>query len=118
LDIPELSVHDLMVLPNGEQKEQIGKALENATQKLAEGEAAVAASLGYALCRCEFPPPPMLQVGFLRLQSLTGSDRGAAMAQASKPGSRAIGLAVHECPKCKRTDAPGYSFEQDGAGSY
>jgi hypothetical protein len=103
------------MLPSSDKKEEVGKALDDAARKLGEGEAAVAASLGYQLCRCEFPPTPMLQVGHIRLIGLNVWDRKAAMARAAKMGAGLVGsIAVHECPKCKRTDVPSYpEFERN-----
>lgn len=100
------------LLPSGDQKDQVGAALETATRKLAEGEAAVAASLGYKLCLCEFPPTPMLRVGHIRISQLSGMDKGPAMER--NGGGMTGSIAVHECPKCKQTDAPSYpNFARD-----
>jgi hypothetical protein len=66
-------------LPNGEGKNQISNALNQATEKLAEGEAAVASALGFTLCRCAFPPTPMLMVGSIPIRHLSGIDRGQAL---------------------------------------
>lgn len=72
--------------------ELIDAALDNATKAAAIAEAEVAQALGYQLCKCEFPPIPMLTVG----------NTGRA------GGSRA----VYECPKCKHnTEAP-YTFNR------
>ena len=103
------------LLPSGEQKDQVGKALENATRKLGEGEAAIADALGYQLCRCEFPPTPMLRVGHLPYARLSGTDKGIVLAQHAKAGGGLTGaVAVHACPKCKQTDAPAYpDFTRD-----
>jgi hypothetical protein len=46
------------LLPNGEEKTRIGNALDEATEKMAEGEAAVASALGFTLCRCAVRPLP------------------------------------------------------------
>jgi hypothetical protein len=100
------------MLPNGEQKDKTARALEDAALKLAEGESAVAQALGFNLCRCEFPPTPMLMVGHVRIMSLTHHDRQLAMARQVKHGGMTGSVAVHECPKCKTTDAPSYTIER------
>ena len=97
------------LLPDGDRKDQVGEALATVTRKLREGEAAIADALGYQLCRCQFPPTPMLRVGHLPYRHLSGIDRGAVLAQHVKAGGGLIGaIAVHVCPRCKQTDAPAY----------
>jgi hypothetical protein len=99
------------LLPNSDQKNRIEMALTHASEKMAEGEAAVANALGYTLCRCQFPPTPMLMVGYLPIRHLSGIDMGQVLSQKPKAGGGMTGsIAVHECPKCKTTDAPGYNF--------
>jgi hypothetical protein len=101
-------------LPSGSGKEQIGRALDQATEKMVEGEAAIAIALGYTLCRCAYPPTPMLMVGYVPIRQLRGIDRGQALSPRSPAGGSLTGaIPVHECPKCKNTDAPTYpSFQR------
>ena len=75
------------ILPEGEKKEAVAASLTEAGRQLRLAEAQIAQGLGYKLCRCEFPPTPMLDIGDFR---------------------NAMGLRtrVHECPRCKRTDGP------------
>ena len=101
-------------LPSSGDKDRIGDALDEAMQKMAEGEATVASALGYTLCRCAFPPTPMLTVGHIPIRSLNGIDKGQALSRHSNTGGGMTGsIPVHECPKCKTTDAPTYpNFER------
>ncbi|MET3299667.1 hypothetical protein [Bradyrhizobium diazoefficiens] len=71
--------------------ELIDAALDNATKAAAIAEAEVAKALGYQLCKCEFPPTPMLTVG--------NTSRGGP-------------AAVYECPKCKYNTAAPYTFNR------
>jgi hypothetical protein len=52
-------------LPSGEKKEVAARTLEEADKQLRLAEAEIAKALGYTLCRCEFPPTPMLQVSYM-----------------------------------------------------
>jgi hypothetical protein len=63
-------------------------ALDAAERQVALAEAQIAQLLGYQLCRCQFPPTPMLDVGELHVEGLKGSSGR-----------------VHECPKCGQNDA-------------
>jgi hypothetical protein len=97
------------MLPSSDQKQRIETALAQANEKMAEGEAAVANALGYTLCRCQFLPTPMLMVGHIPIRHLNGMDIGQALSQKRKAGGSMTGsIPVHECPKCKTTDAPSY----------
>lgn len=100
--------------PSGSEKDRAAAALEDAERKMAEAEAGVAAALGYTLCRCQFPPTPMLAVGHIPIRHLNGIDRGQVLAQHPKAGGGMTGsIPVHQCPKCKTTDAPSYpNFER------
>jgi hypothetical protein len=69
------------LLPEGDQREKaITMALDSAAASAKIAEAEVAKALGYELCKCEFPPTPMLTVGELNGRPKTGP--------------------VYECPKC------------------
>ena len=97
------------MLPSSDQKQRIETALAHASEKMAEGEAAVANALGYTLCRCQFPPTPMLLVGHIPIHHLSGIDKGQVLSQKPKAGGGMTGsVPVHECAKCKTTDAPNY----------
>jgi hypothetical protein len=69
------------LLPPGDQRgAAISQALATAESTSRIAEAEVAKALGYELCKCEFPPTPMLTVGSLDGRPNTGQ--------------------VYECPKC------------------
>lgn len=69
------------ILPAGDQREAaISQALATAESSSKIAEAEIAKSLGYELCKCEFPPTPMLTVG-------------------EHNGRPKMGP-VYECPKC------------------
>lgn len=71
------------LLPAGDKRESaISQALMTAKSSAKIAEAEVAKALGYELCKCEFPPIPMLTVGFI--------------------DNKEVGLVgpVYECPKC------------------
>lgn len=70
----------------------IDAALDKASKATAIAEAQVAQALGYQLCKCEFPPTPMLTVGS------TGRDDKAAT--------------VYQCPKCKHDTAAPFTFNR------
>ena len=81
------------VLPPGDKKEAIGQSLAHAERQVQLAEAQVARALGYRLCRCTFPPIPMLLVGF----RLNGFDQPED---------------VHECPACKTNTAQLEAWER------
>jgi hypothetical protein len=78
--------------PNDKRAATITAALEAAetSSKIAEAEAAKA--LGFELCKCQFPPTPMLTVGMLS-------------------GRPKIGP-VFECPKCGFNTAHPFNYER------
>jgi hypothetical protein len=80
--------------PNGGKDEGklIEAALDKANAATAIAEAEVAQALGYQLCKCEFPPTPMLTVG------TTGR------------GDRAT--VVYECPKCRFNTSMPFTFNR------
>jgi hypothetical protein len=67
--------------PTDDEQKVIGRALEEAEKAARLADAQTAKALGYTLCHCQFPPVPMLTVGFLQPR---GNREGP----------------VHECPKC------------------
>ena len=71
------------LLPAGDQREPaISQALVTAESSSKIAEAEIAKALGYELCKCKFPPAPMLTVGFI-----DNKDAG-------------LMGPVYECPKC------------------
>ncbi|RBP17183.1 hypothetical protein DFR50_10368 [Roseiarcus fermentans] len=48
------------LMPRGRDSEAIGRSLDEAGRALELASAAMARDLGYPLCRCVFPPKPML----------------------------------------------------------
>jgi len=48
------------LLPKGRDRDAIARRLEEADLALELSNARLAADLGYPLCRCAFPPRPML----------------------------------------------------------
>src|SRR4051812_37574885 len=51
------------LLPNDQKKEAATQALEQAEKASRTAEAGIAKALGYELCKCQFPPTPMLTIG-------------------------------------------------------
>jgi hypothetical protein len=56
----ELMRAALSLMPKGDEKEKIGAKLAEAEIALELTNAKLAQDLGYPLCRCVFPPRPML----------------------------------------------------------
>jgi hypothetical protein len=90
------------VLPEGEKKDVVGRTLAEADKQVALAEAQIAQALGYPLCRCQFPPIPMLKVGWTSVPK-PDPKRG---------GNRMVDVDAHECPKCLQTDVQGYGIER------
>lgn len=82
-----------LLSPSDRQKADV--IVEQSLKQLAIAEAQLAQSLGYELCKCEFPPTPMLSVGYTR--------RGGVPAR----GQDAV---VFECPKCHQNTAGPHMF--------
>jgi hypothetical protein len=72
----------------------VDEALDHAERAAGIAEAEIAKALGYELCKCEFPPTPMLTVGYKL-------ERG----QAGKGP-------VFECPKCGYNNAGPWSYNR------
>jgi hypothetical protein len=82
------------LLPADDKREAaISRALVTAESSAKIAEAEVAKALGYELCKCEFPPIPMLTVG----THTSGSGTGGA---------------VYECPKCKFNTSSPFRFQR------
>jgi len=79
-----------------QQQQAIDTALAVATTNTAIAEAQLAQAFGYELCRCEFPPTPMLTVGHHTRDS----------------GAKHAGDSVYECPKCGRDTASPFLYER------
>jgi hypothetical protein len=77
-----------------EETKLIEAALDKASTATAIAEAEVAKALGFELCKCRFPPVPMLTVG-----------------QIDHPGARAMKSGpVFECPKCGYNSAGYWTY--------
>jgi hypothetical protein len=77
------------------ESEAIDEAIGQAETSIKVAEAKLAQALGYELCRCAFPPTPMLKIGYYHER---GSDQKI--------------LNVYECPRCKSTNAGGNMFQR------
>ena len=82
------------LLPKDEKTATITAALATAESSSRMAEAEIAKALGYELCKCQFPPTPMLTVGYF--------DRPVGGHKASDP--------VYECPKCGSDNAGPFSY--------
>ena len=82
------------LIPESAEKDSATQALENAEKAAVIAEAEIAQALGYELCRCEFPPTPMLRVGFM-----------------SPFGDRKA-VPISECPKCKQNNAGPWAWDR------
>jgi hypothetical protein len=51
------------LFPKGKERDQIEAKVADAEKRLALAESQIAASLGYRLCQCTFPPQIMLKKG-------------------------------------------------------
>ena len=70
----------------------IEAALDKASTSTAIAEAEVGKALGFELCKCQFPPTPMLTVGMLSGRPEVGP--------------------VFECPKCGFNTAHPFGYER------
>jgi hypothetical protein len=89
-------VKEVRSLNSGSKQEQeaIDAALTVATANVAVAEAQLAQAFGYELCRCEFPPTPMLTIGYFN-RPMAGKHEGDP---------------VYGCPKCGYCTAGPYGF--------
>jgi hypothetical protein len=84
------------LLPKNETTAAITAALATAESSSRIAEAEIAKAFGYVLCRCQFPPTPMLTVGY----------------RTRPQGGHLPGSPVFECPKCGITSAGPFMFER------
>jgi hypothetical protein len=83
------------VLPAGDQRQTaISQALAAAESSAKIAEAEIAKALGYELCKCQFPPTPMLTVGYMDVPQ------------------RKLHGAVFECPKCGYNTAGPWTYNR------
>ena len=85
-------------IPEGSQRDEVTRALEQLEQQFKIAEAQIAEGLGYTLCECVFPPTPMLTVGWMNGNSTTVSGR-----------------AVHRCPRCGIVDNGAWDWKPTAA---
>lgn len=52
------------MMPDGPERQAATVAIESAEKQAKIAEAAIAQALGLKLCKCSFPPTPMLTVGY------------------------------------------------------
>jgi hypothetical protein len=93
---------DIRAALPADKQEAVTKALNEAEKNLQMAEAEFARGFGYRLCRCKFPPTPMLLVGH------RPSPFKHPRVDPSPPD-----LPVHECPVCKRNDPKGGPWTHD-----
>jgi hypothetical protein len=82
------------LLPKDEKTATITAALATAASTSLIAEAEIAKAFGYELCKCQFPPTPMLTVGSIDNP------------QAKKEGP------VFECPKCGFNTAGMWNYKR------
>jgi hypothetical protein len=83
------------LLPDGDKQAAISQALVTAETSAKIAEAEIAKALGFELCKCNFPPTPMLTVGY------------HTRAQGHRPGDP-----VFECPECGINSAGPWMYER------
>jgi hypothetical protein len=86
------------VMPAGEKKDAVATSLNEAEKHIQIATAQIAQGFGYPLCRCNFPPTPMLEVG----EYFIGAPLPAS-SPIQLPSKRVV---VHQCPRCNRHDGP------------
>ena len=92
------------LLPEGDKKQVLSQTLAEADRQVRLAEAQIAQALGYPLCRCMYPPTPMLTVGY-RVPPRGGPEWAIALQLQKAEGRATPAFDVHECPACKRNDA-------------
>ena len=88
-------VKDISAASNGndDQKRLVEEALNKTADATRVAEVEIAKTFGYELCKCDFPPTPMLTVGHI---VLGGGPRNVTP--------------VFECPKCGYNSAGPWMF--------
>ena len=77
-----------------EESKLIEAALDKASSATAVAEAEIAKALGYELCKCQFPPTPMLTVG--HIDNFDADLHGP----------------VYECPTCGYNSARMWAYQR------
>lgn len=77
-------------LPKGPEAEEAQRRLEEAQKALAASEAQLAQALGYELCKCTFPPIPMLSKGYHERHDVE----------------------IFECPNCRKQKPSAHKIRQ------
>jgi hypothetical protein len=86
------------LLPADDQREKaIAMALDSASTSAKIAEAEMAKALGYELCKCQFPPTPMLTIGHMT---------------ANQTPATALGKPVFECPRCGSNNSAPFGFQR------
>jgi hypothetical protein len=79
------------------QEKIIDSAVTIASTNTAIAEANLGQALGYQLCRCQFPPTPMLTVGYFENELGPGRNTGDP---------------VYECAQCGYTNAGSIAYKR------
>jgi hypothetical protein len=85
------------LLPKNDTTAVITAALVTAESSSRVAEAEVAKALGYELCKCQFPPTPMLTIGNMT---------------ANQTPATAFGKPVFECPRCGYNNSAPFDFQR------
>jgi hypothetical protein len=86
------------LLPADDQREKaIAMALDSASTSAKIAEAEMAKALGYELCKCQFPPTPMLTIGHMT---------------ANPTPATSLGKPVFECPRCGNNNSEPFGFQR------
>jgi hypothetical protein len=80
-----------------QQRTAIEKALTIASTNTALAEATLGQAFGYELCRCTFPPTPMLTVGYCEFKLANGMKAGDP---------------AYECQKCGYHNTGPHAFKR------
>lgn len=78
-----------------QEAQAIDAALTVASTNTALAEATLGQAFGYELCKCTFPPTPMLTVGYL---------------SGNHSSNKRVGDPVYKCPKCGYDTAAPFTY--------